>query len=66
MSQNLERTASFQRRTGGYLTNSKKFVEHGLYIKNGYLIFLRVVIMNFQNRHDTQQGFVQFIIPAQQ
>jgi hypothetical protein len=41
-------------------------VDHGLYMKNGYLIFLRIVIMNFQNRHDTRQGFVEFIIPAQQ
>jgi hypothetical protein len=43
------------------------FVEHGLYIsKYGYLIFLRIVIMNLKNRLNTQQGFVQFIIPAQQ
>jgi len=42
------------------------FVDDGLYIKNGYLIFLRIVIMNFKNRHDTQQGFVEFIIPAKQ
>jgi hypothetical protein len=43
------------------------FVYHGLYIsKYGYLIFLRIVIMNLNNRHDTQQGFVRFIIPAQQ
>ncbi len=42
------------------------FVDHGLYIKNGYLIFLRIVIMNLKNCHDTQQGFVQFIIPAPQ
>jgi len=41
-------------------------VDHGLYMKNGYLIFLRIVIMSFKNRHDTQQGFVEFIIPAQQ
>ncbi len=42
------------------------FVDHGLHIKNGYLIFLRIVIMNFKKHHDTQQGFVEFIIPAQQ
>jgi hypothetical protein len=42
----------------------KKFVDHGLYIKNGYLMFLRVVIMNLKNCHDTRQGFVQFIVPA--
>jgi hypothetical protein len=42
------------------------FVDYGLYIKSGYLIFLRIVIMNFKSRHDTQQGFVKFIIPAQQ
>jgi len=43
------------------------FVDHGvIHLKSGYLIFLRIVMMNLQNRHDTQQGFVQFIIPAQQ
>jgi len=43
------------------------FLDHGLYIsKYGYLIFLGIVIMNLKNRHDTQQGFVRFIIPAQQ
>ncbi len=42
------------------------FVDHGLYIKNVYLTFLRIVIMNLKNRHDTQQGFVEFILPAQQ
>jgi len=42
------------------------FLDHGLYIsKYGYLIFLGIVIMNLKNRHDTQQGFEQFIIPAQ-
>jgi len=35
-------------------------------LKSVYLIFLRIVMMNLQNRHDAQQGFVQFIIPAQQ
>jgi hypothetical protein len=43
------------------------FVDHGLYIsKYGYLIFLRIVMMNLHNRHDAQQGFLQFIIPDQQ
>jgi len=42
------------------------FVDHWLHIKNGYLIFLGIVIMNFKHCHDTQQGFVQFIIPAPQ
>jgi hypothetical protein len=60
-------TARFQRRTGGYLTNSNCFCgPWGYTLKSGYLIFLRIVMMNLQNRHDTQQGFVQFIIPAQQ
>jgi len=31
-------------------------VEHGLYIKNGYLIFLGIVIMNLKKCHDTQPG----------
>ncbi len=38
----------------------------GYTLKSGYLIFLRIVMMNLQNGHDVQQGFVQFIIPAQQ
>jgi hypothetical protein len=42
------------------------FVDHGLHTKNGYLIILRIVIMNLKNRHDTQHGFVEFVIPAQQ
>jgi hypothetical protein len=47
--------------------NQNFFMDHGLYIsKYGYLIFLRIVIMNLKNRHDTQQGFVRFIIPTQQ
>jgi hypothetical protein len=31
--QHITRTARFQRRTGGYLTNSNCFVDHGLYIE---------------------------------
>jgi hypothetical protein len=38
----------------------------GYTLKSGCLIFLRVVMMNLQNHHDAQPGFVQFIIPAQQ
>ncbi len=44
--QNLERTARFQRRTGGYLTNSNCFL--GPWVIHGYLIFLRIVIMNLK------------------
>jgi len=36
----------------------------GYTVKGGYLIFLKIVMMNLQIRQDTQQGFVQFIIPA--
>jgi len=65
--QNLERTARFQRRTGGYLTSSDCFFGPSvIHFLNGCLIFLRIVIMNLKNCHDTQQGFVQFIIPAPQ
>jgi hypothetical protein len=61
------RTARFERRTGGYLTNSNCFCgPWGCTLKSGYLIFLRIVMMNRQNRHDTQQGFEELIIPAQQ
>ncbi len=42
------------------------FVDHGLYIQKGFLIFLRIVIMNLINCHDIRQGFVQFIVPAPQ
>ncbi len=67
--QNLVRTARFQRRTGGYFTNSIFFFCGPwviIHLKDEYLIFLRIVIMISKTRHDTQQGFVQFIIPAQQ
>jgi len=61
--QHLGRTARFERRTGGYLTNSNGFCEPWvIHLISGYLIFLRIVMMNLQIRHDTQQGFV----PAQQ
>jgi hypothetical protein len=43
----------------------RKKLDNG-YIKNRYLILLRIGTMNFKNRHDTQQGFVEFIILAQQ
>jgi hypothetical protein len=61
------RTVRFQRRTGGCLDNSNCFCgPWGYTLKSGYLIFLRIVMMNRQNRHDTQQGFEELIIPAQQ
>jgi hypothetical protein len=33
------------------------FVDQGLYIINGYLIFPGIVIMNLKNCHDTQSSF---------